>query len=388
MIKIFILIKNGVVFNPEYMGKKDILISHGKIALIDNEINISGIDYETFDAEGKYIFPGFIDNHVHIIGGGGEGGYKTRTPEIFLSDLIDGGITTVIGCLGTDATTRTMTNLIAKCKALNEEGITSYILTGSYEIPVKTLSGSIRNDLIFFSEIIGTGEIAISDHRSSHPTYDELMKLASESRLGGILSSKSGVVNIHVGGGKSNFDLLIEVAEKSEIPIKQFLPTHCNRNEVVFNKAVEFLKKGGNIDFTTSSSKPKENSCGTAIKFIYDNKLNMNSVSLSSDGQGSLPSFNEKGELKGLKVGSVKSLYEIVRKTILNYNIPIPEALKTITKNPANIYKLHNKGIIFENNDADLIIVDKHELKINSVISKGVFMKKNNENIVKGTFEN
>ena len=71
--------------------------------------------------------PGFIDGHVHMTGGGGEGGYATRTPELSLSDAIRGGVTTIVGCLGTDGVTRSLAALLAKARALDEEGISTFI---------------------------------------------------------------------------------------------------------------------------------------------------------------------------------------------------------------------------------------------------------------------
>ena len=72
------------------------------------------------------------------IGGGGEGGFSTRTPEATLSDLTTAGVTTVVGTLGTDGIARDMNALLAKARGLEEEGITTYIYTGSYRLPLRT----------------------------------------------------------------------------------------------------------------------------------------------------------------------------------------------------------------------------------------------------------
>ncbi len=180
------LIKNGEIFAPEYLGKKDLLIVNNKIGYIEDEIPVPErfVEIKVIDAAGMYIVPGFIDSHVHIMGGGGEGSYKTRTPELQLTDATLAGITTIVGVIGTDGTTRTMPSLIAKARALEEEGITCYVHTGSYQVPVKTLTGKIEDDLILIDKIIGVGEIAIADHRSSQPTYEEMAKIASAARIG------------------------------------------------------------------------------------------------------------------------------------------------------------------------------------------------------------
>lgn len=166
-----ILIKNAHLYGPEDMGIRDVLIGGGKILRIaENLPEEEAYGITVIDGTGKVLMPGLIDAHVHILGGGGEGGYHTRTPELMLTDALEGGVTTIVGCLGTDGTTRTMTNLIAKARGLEEEGITTYIYTGSYQVPVRTLMGSVMDDLILIDKVVGTGEIAVSDHRSSQPT--------------------------------------------------------------------------------------------------------------------------------------------------------------------------------------------------------------------------
>lgn len=213
------LIRNARLYAPEDLGCMDVLIGGGKILRIGESLPAEeAYHVEVIDGAGKIMMPGLIDAHVHILGGGGEGGYRTRTPEIMLSDIICGGVTTVVGCLGTDGTTRTMTNLIAKARGLEEEGITAYIYTGSYQIPVRTLTGSVADDLILLDKVIGTGEIAISDHRSSQPTYEEFARIVADTRVGGILSGKAGIVNIHMGDGREQMDYLRRLLRESQIP--------------------------------------------------------------------------------------------------------------------------------------------------------------------------
>lgn len=391
-IKMLKLIKNAKVYAPESLGRKDVLITADKIGYIQDNIDLGKeIEVETIDAEGKFLVPGFIDSHVHILGGGGEGGYKTRTPEIMLSDITRAGVTTVVGCLGTDGTTRTMSSLIAKARGLEEEGITCYVYTGSYQVPVKTLLGSIQDDLILIDKIIGVGEIALSDHRSSQPTIEEIAKIAAAARVGGMLSGKAGVVNVHMGDGNRKFSFLEEIINNTEIPVTQFIPTHVGRNPDLLESAIEYAKKGGLIDFTTSLTRrfpEKRNITGSEIlKKTLENGVPVKNVSFSSDGQGSLPVFDEKGEFVGLQVGEVISLFNEVRDAIRLQHIPIESTLQVITSNPARNLKLNNKGSIQVGKDADLLLLDK-DLEIDTVIARGQIMIKNKEVIVKGTFEN
>ena len=385
------IIKNAETYTPEYVGKKDVLITAEKIGSIQDSISLGkNVEVDILHAKGNILVPGFIDSHVHILGGGGEGSYKTRTPEIMLSDITLGGVTTVIGCLGTDGTTRTMSNLIAKARALEEEGVTCYLYTGSYQVPVRTLTGSIQDDMILIDKIIGVGEIALSDHRSSQPTIEEISKIAAAARVGGMLSGKAGVVNVHIGDGARKLSLLEEIVRTTEIPITQFIPTHVGRNPGVFESAMAYARKGGLIDITTSTtsdfSNKKNVTSSELLKTLLENKIPIENITFSSDGQGSLPEFDEKGKFLGLGVGKVASLFHEVRNAVVNEYIPLETALKVITSNPARNLKLQNKGQIQIGKDADLVLLD-HDLNIDTVIAKGLIMIHNKEVLVKGTFE-
>ena len=390
------LIKNVELYTPEKQGKMDVLIIGDKIVAFKEQIeapSLDDVDVNVIDGQGKVLVPGFIDSHVHILGGGGEGGYRTRTPEIMLTDLTLSGVTTVVGCLGTDGVTRDMMSLVAKARGLEEEGITSYVYTGSYQIPVKTLTTSVMKDLLAIDKIIGVGEIAISDHRSSQPTYDEFVKLSAEARVGGMLSGKAGIINIHLGDGERKINYLLQATKETEIPKSQFLPTHVNRNESLFSACIEYAKNGGYIDFTGSEDSDfweqadGEVKVSKGIKRLLNEGVNPNNFTMSSDGQGSLPVFNEKKELIGLQVGSARCLLKEIKDCVFNAEIPLEIALKTITDNPAKILKLHKKGKIAKGMDADLCLLDKVSLDLVSVMAKGQWMVENGKPVVYGAFE-
>ena len=285
------LIKNAKIYAPEYLGIQDVLIGGGKILKIAEKLPVEcAYDVEVIDGTGKLLMPGLIDAHVHILGGGGEGGAKTRTPEIMLTDITKAGVTTVVGCLGTDGCTRTMTNLLAKAKGLEEEGITTYVYTGSYQVPVRTVTGSIMDDLILLDKVVGCGEIAISDHRSSQPTKEDFAKIVADTRVGGILSAKAGLVNIHMGDGKEKLEYLKYVLDNSMIPPTQMLPTHINRSMTLMLDGIEYAKEyGGYIDLTTSSDPdfldPDEVKASTGLKMALDAGVPAEKITFSSDGQ-------------------------------------------------------------------------------------------------------
>jgi beta-aspartyl-dipeptidase (metallo-type) len=390
------ILRKAKLYKPEYASIKDILILGDKIAAIEDEIFINVNDSVAvieIDCTDKIVVPGFIDSHVHMLGGGGEGGYKTRTPEIMLTDLIRAGITTVVGCLGTDGVTRSMTSLLAKARALEEEGVTTFIYTGSYQIPVKTITGEVMNDIVTIDKSIGVGEIAISDHRSSQPTFEEFSKLAAAARVGGMLSGKAGILNIHLGDGRRNIELIQKTVNETEIPITQFLPTHVNRNSFLFEECIQYAKKGGYIDFTGSEDtdfweeQDGEVRVCKGIRRLLQEGVCDDNFTISSDAQGSLPIFNEKKEYIGLGVGKATCLIKEIKECVIKEEIPLEIAIKAITSNPAKILKLKGKGRIEKGFDADLCILEAGTLDIDTVIARGRIMINNKVPIAYGTFE-
>jgi len=381
-----ILLKNATVYSPEPLGVRDILLAVDRIVAIEEQLTVCLPNLSVIDCSKKIAVPGFIDSHVHILGGGGEGGFRTRTYELSFSDLVRAGITTVVGCLGTDGVTRSLESLYAKAKALEEEGASSYIYVGSYRVPPVTLTGSIIKDIVLIDKVIGVGEVAISDHRSSQPTLDELKRLAADARIGGMLSGKAGVVNVHVGDGPTMLEPLVKVVKTSEIPITQFLPTHINRNSNLLNSSIEWLSMGGFIDLTTSIGELLEDELlpWRVFKELSEHGFE-SQITFSSDGQGSLPRFDEKGNFVGLDVGKVSTLYEQARLAAMHAT-PLEKALLPITKNVAKILKLTDKGTLSVGMDADIVLLDQ-DLNIDTVIAKGKILMLNKEQIVKGTFE-
>ncbi|MDO4328482.1 MAG: beta-aspartyl-peptidase [Lachnospiraceae bacterium] len=387
------IIQNAHLYGPEDMGIQDVLIGGGQILKIGEHLPVEpAYDVEVIDGSGMVLMPGLIDAHVHILGGGGEGGAKTRTPEITLTDITMGGVTTVVGCLGTDGCTRTMSNLLAKAKGLEEEGITTYVYTGSYQVPVRTLTGSIMDDIILLEKVVGTGEIAIADHRSSQPTREEFAKIVADTRVGGILSAKAGLVNIHMGDGKEQLAFLRYVLEETQISPSNMLPTHINRKISLMQDGIDYAKElGGYIDLTTSFDaehlEPDEVKASTGLKMALDAGVSPEHVTFSSDGQGSLPIFGPDGSFAGLGVGKVTSLYQEMRDAVLTEGVLLTDALKAVTSNPAKLLKLERKGRIARKADADLVLAEEGTLRIHTVIAKGQVMVSGGRAVVRGTFE-
>jgi len=378
------IIRNGEIHSPSPLGKKDLLIAGGKIIAIADDIDpLHGYDVTVIDARDLFVIPGLIDLHVHILGGGGEDGPASRVPEIRLSALARAGTTTVVGVLGTDGVTRSPESLLVKARALCDEGMNAYIYTGSYHLPSVTITGSVERDLALIDQVVGV-KIAISDHRGSQPTTEELVRLASQVRVGAMLGGKSGIVHLHVGSGKRGIGPILDALDASELPINLFLPTHMARTPALLEQGIEFVRRGGNIDLTAHSD---ERETVAAMDKLITEDVDLVHVTLSSDGNGSMPVFNEKKELVGMKTGSVTTLLHSVRAIVSRGLMPLSEALALVTTNPASRLGLvGKKGGIAEGADADLVILDDHFM-LDKVLCNGRLMVDRGQAIVTGRFE-
>ena len=378
-----LLIKNTNLYSPQSLGKKDILISNGKIFAIDDEIMDHSVFSKVWDAKGAITTPGFIDQHIHVIGAGGKHSFASMTPELHLGDLINCGTTTVVGLLGTDGSTRSIKTLFSKTQALNQEGITAYMYTGYYGLDKVYLMNSLQEDMIYIDSVIGC-KIAISDIRSSYPTALELLRLLRNVRVGGMLAGKKGILHLHLGALSSKMDLLFEIIENYEFPIEHISPTHVGRTKELFDQAITFAKMGGMIDITTGASKYTDPY--KSVLYALDNNVSIDNITFSSDGNAGLDKLDKNNNLVGFKSAPFDKNFEEVINLHKHGGVPLEDALKLITSNPAKNLGLKNKGEVKVNSDADLCFLNS-DLKLNTVIANGKFMMQNEELVVKGSFE-
>lgn len=386
------LIRNAEVFAPEPLGRKDVLIGFGKIIRIGESLpgEYGGLDVEEVDAKDCILAPGFVDQHVHVMGAGGEAGFFSRTPEMQVSAIVSHGITTVVGLHGTDGTARNIEALYAKVCSLEQEGITARMLTGSFEMPSATLTGSVRRDLIFIDKVIGA-KTAISDRRSSQPSRSDVEKLLAQAYTGGLVSGKRGYTHFHMGVGRRRLDMLADIIRETEIPPYLIIPTHVNRDEALFVQAMELAKMGAVIDITSGIA-PEYGFEGTikpsvAIRRCLENGVDVRNVTMSSDANGSMAVYDAEGRFVGLCVTTVETMHKEFRDLALTKDMPLETALRPVTSSPAAAIGMYPaKGCVREGSDADLIIMDK-DLSILKVFAMGKLAADGGEALLKGAFE-
>lgn len=374
------LLKNVSVYRDGAWRPSDILMADKRIERVADSITCAYDGLVVEDGRGMTAIPGYIDQHVHVTGGGGEGSFITQVPPLKFSEPVKAGVTTLVGLLGTDGTTRSVANLVAKTKALREFGLTAYCLTGNYNYPSPTLTGSVMNDIVFVEEIIGV-KIAISDHRSSNMTKESLIKLASDARVAGMLSGKPGIVHLHTGTGKAQLDMLFDIVAETEIPIRTFRPTHLAAK---YDAAIRFARMGGYIDFTCD---PDDMFNRSALLVRALDEAPEGSVTISTDSNGSLPVWNERNEMIGIDAGHISALHETIRAMVRMQNCPLERALRPVTENVAKALDLYPaKGVLAAGSDADIVLLDEN-LDINTVYAMGKCMLRDKEMQVHANFE-
>ncbi|WP_043819269.1 beta-aspartyl-peptidase [Aeromonas veronii] len=369
------LIEGAEIFSPTHLGQQDLLVADGRIAWMGQGLTVpENWPLHRVDGRGRYLVPGLVDPLAHITGGGGEGGFVFRTPELAASEALKAGVTTLVAALGTDSLTRTPAQVLGKVREFRAAGVSAFMYTGSYHLPVKTLTGTVESDIILIPEVLGVGEVAISDHRSSAPTHDELARLASEARVAGLLAGKSGVSFFHVGDGKGALAPLRALRDETDIPLRQLYPTHCNRNPWLFAEAIEWGKAGGWVDLTTSSFpdllEDGERLAADAFLELLAASVPAERITFSSDANASLPRFDGEGRLIEMRCGQIASLWQqCVRATQLG--VSLERALAAVTSNPAQALGLGSKGRIGVGQDADLLLVHDRTFAIERVMSGG-----------------
>lgn len=388
-----LLIRNADVYSPQPQGIQSLLLGGGKILWMGPGAQLPDLPAALqagaaiIDLAGRRLIPGLIDGHVHITGGGGEAGFSTRVPPVPLTRFTTAGITTVVGLLGTDDVARGPRDLLATANALREEGLNAYAYAGGYHVPPVTLTGSVRSDLVFLEPLLGIGEVAISDHRSSQPTLDEILRLAADAHVAGLMTGKAGILHLHLGDGLRGLDLVRRALTGSEIPPRVFNPTHVNRRKKLFDEAVDLAKAGCTVDLTAFPVEEGEDAYSAAeglLRYLASGAP-PERVTISSDAGGCLPCFDADGRVSHMDVGAAGALLETLRD-LLAGGMALEAALPAFTSNPARLLRLATKGRIAAGADADLVVLDATGAA-DTVIIRGVVHVRDGAVVRRGTFE-
>jgi beta-aspartyl-dipeptidase (metallo-type) len=383
------LLRNADLYDPEPRGRTHLLVGGERVLWLGRDLPVlpSSLGVIERDLEGRRVIPGLIDIHVHLTGGGGEAGMHTRVPPLQLSRLTTGGVTTVVGLLGTDDTVRSPAEVLASARGLIAEGLSAYCYTGGYHVPPITITGSVRGDIVNIDLVLGVGELAISDHRSSQPTLDELLRIAGDAHVAGLMTGKAGIVHLHVGSGRRGLDLVRQALRESELPPSMFNPTHVNRRRGLFDEALELARQGSVIDITAFPVDEGEDawSAPAALTRYLEAGLPPGGVTISSDGGGCLPVFDADGRVTAMDIGRPTAMAEAL-KELLSCGQPLERILPAFTTNPARLLLLPHKGHLSTGVDADLVVLEE-DGGVRDVMARGRWHVEGGRSVVRGMLE-
>lgn len=392
----FTLLRGATVYTPSELGQRDVLICAGKIVHITEPSSPLPQDFlgqlEIVDLRDRILVPGLIDQHLHIIGGGGGDGPASRIPEIMLSDITRWGITTAIGCLGLDTEAKSLETLLAKAHALDAEGITTFIYGGGFKFPPDTLLDNIRADLMLIEKMVGV-KLALGEELGSHLTKRKLAQLASDVLAGGKLGGKPGIIHIHLGecSGFSPFTTIRQAIRISGVAPKHFVITHINWSEQILKEACEFAKVGTylNVDgiFRQSRGAIGVVEPENALLSLREAGVPWEQLTLATDGNASVPRVNKETGERGVYQLGTETLLQTVRLLTQTNKVSFANALEVVTSNPARVLGLFGKkGVVQPGADADIVILTR-DLEVDRVYACGRLIVANGRSVLEGMFE-
>ena len=204
--------------------------------------------------------------------------------------------------------------------------------------------------------------------------------------MGGMLAGKPGLVVIHMGGSPRRMADLYWALEHSDVPPRNFLPTHCCRSPELVADAVRFNRMGGTIDFTADLP-GNEPGTAAALCAALRQGADPGRITMSSDAGGSQPIFDSTGECIGLGTTTSATLLQELRRMLFREGLPLEIALRFFTENPARVLgESRRKGAVASGADADLLVLSE-DYQVRHVMAKGREAVWDGQAVLKGKFE-
>ena len=134
-----------------------------------------------------------------------------------------------------------------------------------------------------------------------------------------MLSGKAGITNVHLGGGKRQYELLLKLWRRLRSLLVNFYRL-MQIGQVSCLKQVSFLLKWAvpsilpQVKILIFGKEDDEVRFSKGLKRLLDEGIGLDQFTMTSDGQGSLPYFDENNQFIGLGVGSSRALMVGIKK--------------------------------------------------------------------------
>jgi beta-aspartyl-dipeptidase (metallo-type) len=382
------VIRNAHLYTPEDVGVRDLLLAGERVVAIEPSLDLGGLRVAEVDASGRRVVPGLVDGHLHLIGGGGNEGYASRIPEVWVGELALAGITTAVAPPGLDMVAKNLEGLLAKTYALESEGVSAYVMVGGFQRPFRTVTGSLVGDVFTLEKVIGV-KVALGEVKATAFRDDELVELAAQLHYLAGATGKACVLHAHLGHSPDPAGQFVHAMKTSGVPGHRFQVTHCNYTEHTMQAAIEVAAEGGYVDFnpvlTPAFGHPRAVPAAEAVARTLAAGVDPALVTMTSDGNASVPMLLDDGTRDSYEK-SLDWLWDTVVELVRDHALPLEQALSFVTTNPARVLGLGQKGRVRVGGDADLLVVDD-DLNIVDVFARGRRMVADGECVVRSMYE-
>jgi N-acetylglucosamine-6-phosphate deacetylase len=373
-------IENGEVYRPFEMPEGTVIVVDGnKVTYVGPKEVGYPANTEIIDASDRMVTPGFIDMHIH----GCAGFDVTEGRNGFLEEmsrfLARHGVTSFLPAV-VSTTKKRMIRAIENVRETQEKKKRANVLGLYLEGPYLNVEKAgaqnpqyIRNpNITEVKEVLDAAEktvkvVALAPEKANAIQVIEELKnrgiVASAAHTNAsyhemLLVIEAGLSHVtHVFNAMRDFNGQ-EIGAVGAALLHEELTTELIADGVhVHPAAIKMLVKMKGYDKVVLISD------AISATGLPDGRYELGGLEiLVNNGISTLPS--------GVLAGSTLTLDRAVKNMIELANVPVSEALKMVTLNPARVLRLRTKGEIKEGADADIAILDRN-FNVQSVMIHG-----------------
>ena len=341
-----LLIKNCRILVNDKVYSKNILIKNGKIAKITGKEPNTG---NIIDAKDNFALPGLIDCHVHFR----EPGLIHK--EDFLTGSMaaaKGGITTIFDMPNTIPPTTTLEALGQKRKLAAKSIVNYGLIFGAAADNIDDIKKAKNVPAVKLYMDATTGNLKVTD-------YEAIAEIFKESKITIVHAEDESVKNAIGIFIKNKIKNRLHVAHVSSEEELESAKSNKIKNQVTVEVTPHHLfmsqKDLQNLG-AFAEMKPRlktENDQKALWQGIKNGMVDV----IATDHA---PHLKEEKEQANYPFGvpGVETMLPLLLDAFNSNKISLQAIAKLCCENPAEIFRIKNKGFLREGYDADLVIVD------------------------------